>query len=161
MQITLKQLQKFTVKILSMELILNWKNIYIFLRCIVTADIRLWIVQYKSINKVLYLNKMLFKFGKIFSSLCSFRKTNDAIPVRLFFECTQTNYLLNEIQPFCPNALFSNPSTTKSPIMGISNLSENSLLMNHLLVIFKYYPYNAREDANLSNELLNCLYLRN
>ena len=70
---------------------------------------------------------MLFKFGKIFSSLCSFRKTNDAIPVRL--------------------------------LMEKSNLSENSLLMNHLLVIFKYYPYNAREYGNLSNELLNCLYL--
>ena len=97
---------------------------------------------------------MLFKFGKISSSLCSFRQTNDGIPVHLFFECTRTKLLFNEIQPFGPNALVSNPLTTQSFIMGISNLSENSLLPNHLLVIFKYYLYNAREDGNLSIELL-------
>ena len=67
---------------------------------------------------------MLFKFGKISSSLCSFRQTNDEIPVHLFFECTRTKLLFNETQPFGPNALVSNPLTTQSFIMGISNLSE-------------------------------------
>ena len=58
------------------------------------------------------------------------------------------------MQPFGPNALVPNPLTTQSFIMGICNLSENSLLPNHLLVIFKYYLYNAREDSNLSIEVL-------
>ena len=58
------------------------------------------------------------------------------------------------MQPFGPNALVSNPLTTQSFIMGICNLSENSLLPNHLLFIFKYYLYNAREDGNLSIEVL-------
>ena len=58
------------------------------------------------------------------------------------------------MQPFGPNALVSNPLTTQSFIMGICNLLENSLLPNHLLVIFKYYLYNAREDSNLSIEVL-------
>ena len=118
---------------------LEWRNIYILPR-IVTADIRLQILQHKLTNSVLYLNKMLFKFGKISLSLCSFCKANNETPVHLFSESTRTNHLFNELQSFCSNKL--------------SNLSENSLLLNHLLYIFKYYVYNAREDGNLSIELL-------
>ena len=83
---------------------------------------------------------MLFKFGKISLSLCSFCKANNETSVHLFSESTRTNHLFNELQSFCSNKL--------------SNLSENSLLLNHLLYIFKYYVYNAREDGNLSIELL-------
>ena len=85
---------------------------------------------------------MLFKFGKISLSLCSFCKANNETPVHLFSESTRTNHLFNELQSFCSNKL--------------SNLSENSLLLNHLLYISKYLPsiYNAREDGNLSIELL-------
>ena len=37
---------------------------------IVTKDSRLQVFQYKLLSNVLYLNKMLFKFGKIDSPLC-------------------------------------------------------------------------------------------
>ena len=40
---------------------LDWKTIYMLPR-IVTKDSKLQIFQYKLLNKVLYLNKMLFKF---------------------------------------------------------------------------------------------------
>ena len=51
--------------------------------------------------------------------------------------------------PFLPP-----PFTLQSSIMGISNFSENSLSLNHLVLIFRYYVYNTRADGNLSIELL-------
>ena len=44
--------------------------------------------------------------------------------------------------------------STKSDLMGIFNLSENSLLRNPLPLISKYYVYDARANRNLSIESL-------
>ena len=43
---------------------LVWENIFM-LAGIVTKDSRLYVFQYKLLSNVLYLNKMLFRFGKI------------------------------------------------------------------------------------------------
>ena len=42
---------------------LDWKTIYMLPR-IVTKDSRLQVFQYKVLDNILYLNKMLFRFGK-------------------------------------------------------------------------------------------------
>ena len=49
---------------------LDWKNIYLLVH-IVTKDSNLHSFQLKLLNNVLYLNKMLFKFGKSGWPLCS------------------------------------------------------------------------------------------
>ena len=53
--------------------------------------------QYKILNNVLYLNKMLSRFGKVKSPLCSFFKSFEETPVHLFSNCSlsqniQLNY---------------------------------------------------------------------
>ena len=70
---------------------LDWKTIYM-LPCIVTKDSRLRVFQYKLLNNVLYLNKMLFRFGKIDSPLCSFCKMIEETPLHLFYNCIKTNF---------------------------------------------------------------------
>ena len=50
---------------------LNWKEIYILPRK-VYVDTNLRMFQYKSLNNILFLNKLLFKFEKAQSPLCSF-----------------------------------------------------------------------------------------
>ena len=42
---------------------LDWKKIYLLV-CIATKDSTIRAFQFKLLNNVLYLNKMLFKFGK-------------------------------------------------------------------------------------------------
>ena len=42
---------------------LDWKKIYLLV-CIATKDSTMRAFQFKLLNNVLYLNKMLFKFGK-------------------------------------------------------------------------------------------------
>ena len=68
---------------------LDWKNIYLLER-IVTKDSKWRAFQFKLLN-VLYLNKMLFKFGKIGSPLCFFCNLKDETSYHLFCECSQTN----------------------------------------------------------------------
>ena len=57
-------------------------------------------------------------------------------------------------QSFCSNAIFFPPLIPQSTTLGITNLSENSLLLNYLLLIIKYYVYYGRNDGDHSIDLL-------
>ena len=63
---------------------LDWNKIYLLVR-IVTKDSTQRAFQFKLLNNVLYLNKMLFKFGKSGSPLCSFCNVKDETPYHLFY----------------------------------------------------------------------------
>ena len=52
---------------------LDWKNIYLLV-CIVTKDINLHAFQFKLLNNVFYLNKILLKFGKSGCFFCNLKK---------------------------------------------------------------------------------------
>ena len=85
---------------------LDWKTIYMLPR-ILTKDSRLRVFQYKLLNNVLYLNKMLFRFGKIDSPLCSFCKIIDETPLQLFYNCTKTKRLWDQLKEFLSNKTLS------------------------------------------------------
>ena len=54
----------------------DWKLIYLLPRMI-TVDTKLRVFQYKILNNILLVNKILFKFRKVESPLCSFCKAED------------------------------------------------------------------------------------
>ena len=62
---------------------IDWIDIYLILRKI-TINTKYCSFQYKILNNVLYLNKLLFKFGKAESQLCSFWKSAEEIIIYLF-----------------------------------------------------------------------------
>ena len=76
---------------------LDWKTIYMLPR-IVTKDSRLQVFQYKLLNNVLYLNKMLFRFGKIYSPLCSCCKMIEETPLHFFYNCIKTKLLWDQLK---------------------------------------------------------------
>ena len=76
---------------------LDWKTIYMLPR-IVTKDSRLQVFQYKLLDNVLYLNKMLFRFVKIDSPLCSFCKMIGETPLHLFYNCIKTKLLWDQLK---------------------------------------------------------------
>ena len=72
------------------------KGIYV-LSLIIKKYSRRRVRQYKLSNNVLYLNKMLFRFGKIDSVLYFPCKMVDVTPLHLFYNCTKTKlFLTNE-----------------------------------------------------------------
>ena len=112
-------------KIIFQNSNLDWKNIYMLPR-IVTKDSRLQVFQYKLLNNVLYLNKMLFRFGKIDSLLCSFCKMIEETPLYLFYNCIKTKRLWDQLKDFISNKTLSFPSLTpQSAILGYIDLSDD------------------------------------
>ena len=133
---------------------LDWKTIYMLPR-IVTKDSRLQVFQYKLLNNVLYLNKMLFRFGKIDSPLCSFCKMIEETPLHLFYNCIKTKLLWDQLKDFISNETLSFPSLTpQSAILGHIDLSDDYLLINHIILIYKFYIYNSRNRGYLNIEHL-------
>ena len=135
---------------------LDWKKIYLLV-CIVTKDSTLRAFQFKLLNNVLYLNKMLFKFGKSGSPLCSFCNVKDETPYHLFYECSHTISLWNQLRHFLSNSLNIPLLTPQSAIFGFINQKENFLIINHLLFIFKFYIYNSRSSSKLNIEYLKTI----
>ena len=130
---------------------LDWKTICMIPR-IVTKDSRLRVFQYKLLNNVLYLNKMLFRFGKIDSPLCSFCKMIEETPLHLFYNCIKTKLLWDQLKEFISNKTLSFPSLTPpTAILGHIDLSDNYLLINHLILINRFYIYNLRNRGIMLN----------
>ena len=53
---------------------IDWKDIYLSPHK-TTINTKYCLFQYKILNNVLYLNKILFKFGNVKSPVCSFCKS--------------------------------------------------------------------------------------
>ena len=101
---TKNQLRSCTMKDISTILILTG-SLYIFLQRMVTVDTKLRVFQYKILNNILLVNKMLFKLWKVESPLCSFCKGEDEPYIRLFYRCTKTSILLRQLQEFFSTVL--------------------------------------------------------
>ena len=114
---------------------LNWKEIYILPRKI-SIDSNLRMFQYKILNNILLLNKLLFKFKKVPSPLCSFCNSADETSLHSFYTCNVTKRLWNELQHFVSQYLYI-PEITP----------QRAFLINHLLLLFKYYLYMSREHG--------------
>ena len=82
---------------------LDRKNIYLLVR-IISKDSHLRAFQFKLLSNVLHSNKMLFKFGKSGSPLCSFCNLKDETPYHLFYESSHTNSLWDQLRHFLSNS---------------------------------------------------------
>ena len=74
---------------------LGWKNMYIL--CSSSWNL-VRVFRYKLLNNVLYLKKMLLKFGKVGSSLSIFCKKIDQTATHLFCEYHITYQLWNQLR---------------------------------------------------------------
>ena len=134
---------------------LAWKVIYLLSR-IATVDTTIRVFQYKLLNIVLFLNKMLYRFGISQDSLCSFSSLEEENPMHIFCSCKHTQFLWERLKYYMQNNLDLPSLTSQSAILGFTNSeSENFIIINHLLLIFKYYSFKSR-----SNKLLSFLQLK-
>ena len=106
--------------------------------------------QYKILNNILFLNKLLFKLEKVQSPLCSFCNSEDETPLHIFCTCNVTKRLWNKLKYFVSRYLHIPEITPRSALLeflNISNQQQNFLLINHLLLIFKHYQYMSIEHG--------------
>ena len=88
--------QKYFGKVFPNEK-LDSKKIYILPR-VVTINSFQRNFQYKILHNILYLNKMLFTFGKIKIHLCSFCHSYDETIKHIFLECICVKQLWNQLR---------------------------------------------------------------
>ena len=111
-----------------------------------TINTKLCSFQYKTLKNSLYLNKLLFKFGIVESPLSSFCKSAKETNIHLFSECLYEQYIWNQTQIFFSGYITIRYDTPQSAILGFTDTSiEQFLLINHLLLIYKFYLYKARD----------------
>ena len=124
----------------------------------IPLETKIRIFQYKLLNNVLYLNKKLFQFGIISQSKCSFCDLYDETSHHIFYECTHTQNLWNQLQLYISEKVALPVLNPQSAIFGFTDvLDHNYLLANHLLLIFKYNIYNSSVNNTLSFHSLKCV----
>ena len=129
---------------------LNWKEIYIIPQK-VSVDCNVRSFQYKVLNNVLYLNKKLFIFGKTRSSLCSFCKQADETILHLFYECNISKELWNRLDLFFNDCFHFPQLLPQTAFFGFFNTYSNNLILeNHILLLFKIYLYNSRKQEKVT-----------
>ena len=99
---------------------LPWKEIYLNARK-ATANSHLRSFNYKIINNVLYLNEKLFQFGKIQSPLCSFCHNEVEATLHVFYKCSVTKPLWNQLSLFFEADLNFSDLTPQTAIFGFIN----------------------------------------
>ena len=124
---------------------LHWKSIYLLPRRVTFDTIAMF--QYKLLNNVIYLNKMLFKFKKFDSPLC--KKVEETL-LHLFISFLKTKQLRNKLRQYFSQLINIPHSTQQSSILGIFDNNQHSELINHLLLISRFYTYSARNAKQLS-----------
>ena len=85
---------------------------------------------------------MLFKFGIVSRSLCSFCNSEEETPFHIFHDCTHTQNLWSLVIPCLTpqrSAMF----------YFIDTQQENRVIINHLLLIFKFNVYKSRDLKTL------------
>ena len=143
MQVILNLPPKLTLEIFFSNFKPDWKSIYLLPRR-VALDKNLRMFQYKLLNNILYLNNMLFRFKKADSPLCSYCDEEQKTPLHLFHSCLKTKQLWNELRQYFSQFVNIAQSTPHSSILKIFDNNQHSKLINHLLLIFKFYIYSAR-----------------
>ena len=128
----------------------TWKDVYILPR-IVTINTRLRVFQYKVLNNALYLNKHLYIFKLSDTKLCSFCNQEDETVIHLFANCSKSKTLWNSLKEFFKDTINLPSLTPQSAIFGfLQTDQELFLILNYLLLLFKYYLYVSRCSKTIS-----------
>ena len=121
-----------------------WKDVYILPR-IVTNNTRLRDFQYKVLNNALYLNKHIFIFKLSDTKLCSFCNQEDETDINLFANCSKSKALWDRLKKHFKDTINLPWLKAQSAIFGfLQTDKELILILNYLLLLFKYYWYVSR-----------------
>ena len=102
--------------------------------------------QYKVLHNILFAIKMLFKFGKITSPRCFSVNYIMKQLCTFCYNCLIVKRLWNQLKSILLNNLIFPISTSQSAIFD----ANEHLTLNHLLLIFNMYIYNARTIGYLN-----------
>ena len=123
---------------------LNWASIYMIPQ-MVTVESKLRIFQYKVLNNILYFNDRLYKMGIVQTPLCSLCKQEKETVIHLLCQCHVTRQLWCSLSGWLQGVLRLPPLEPVTAVLGSWDLeNEANVLLNHLMLLFKYFIYRCR-----------------
>lgn len=128
------------------ELSVEWKKIY-SLPFTVTTDTKIREFQYKLLNNIVFTNDKLFRFKMIDSPFCAFCQTEVESLEHLFFHCNVTKTFWNLLSSWLiKQKIITTSLTLENVLFGVFNVIEDFLILNHLLLLAKFYIYRCKLD---------------
>ena len=119
------------------------------------------IFQYKILNNVLYLNQRLFHMNIVTSSLCSLCKKEPETISHLFLNCNFSQQLWSNTQKWC-SPIFKLPNLSeKTVFLGYLNEETNNNLINHIILLYKYFLYSRHDNLGGTNFKAFKAFIRN
>ena len=122
---------------------LDWEKIYL-LPFKTTSDTKLREFQYRILNRILYTNKMLFKFKKVDSPFCGFCQKELETIEHLFFHCTKVCMFWDELKVVLNSLNIFVSFDIKDVLFGIFDTDDISILVNYILLESKYFIYRCK-----------------
>ena len=107
--------------------------------------------QYKILSNILYLNKQLFIVNKKDTKLCSYCRLQDETTNHIFVECKFGIILWSDLRHYCQCRFDLPILNPQSATFGLFEIDPDfELLLNHILLLYKYYIYLLRDSSKLS-----------
>ena len=98
---------------------------------------------------------MLFKLGIVSRSRCSFCNSEEETPFHVFHDCTHAQNPWNQFQAYFSKNLVIPCLRPQSAMFGFMAIQqENRIIINHLLLIFRFTAYKSRDLKTLNSLLL-------
>ena len=101
---------------------------------------------------------MLYRFGISHNSLCSFCNLEEETLMHIFYSCNHTRILWEKLKYYIQNNLDLPSLTSQNAILGVTDSqSENFIIIDHVLLTFKYYIFKSRSNKHYSHLQLKTL----
>ena len=138
----------------------TWHSVYLLsARASIESKIRMF--QYKILNNVLYLNQRLSDMNIVGSSLCSQCKREPETILHLFLNYNFSQQLWSNTQKWC-SPIFKLPNLSEKIVfLGYLNEETNNILINHTILLYKYFLYSKRDNRGRTNFKALKAFIRN
>ena len=139
--------QKITDK--YSDTVINWKKVY-SLPFRTTLDSKLREFQYKILNNIVFTNDKLFRFGLSHSPNCTFCSEEPESLEHLLLRCKVSSKFWKEVLSWLKDNNIGTESFTETSLfLGFFEETEDFFIINHVLLLGKYYIYVRKCHGSL------------
>ena len=126
------------------ELTVDWGKIY-SLSFTVTVETKIREFQYKLLNNIIFTNEKLFRFKMTESPMCTFCQKEIESLEHLLFYCNITKDFWRDFSSWLTKQnIFMEILTLINILFGVFNNNEDSIILNHLILIGKFFIYKCK-----------------
>jgi len=122
---------------------LDWPDIYTLpAKCCLDTKTREF--QFKVLHRIVYTKKLLYKIGKSDSPLCSFCGSHEETLEHLLVECEKVDVFWKLLAEWLAayNVILEYLNEVDI-ILGVCKLGDDKVLINHILLLAKYFIYKC------------------